>query len=81
MNKKEAYEIVFDDLMNCGCNLFRGIYDAKHGDEKFMHGIATVMEFIANTVDFDTASEFEDLFLENMIKSQIKAGIREEVYD
>lgn len=49
MNKEEAYKIVFDDLTReGGCDLFRGIYDAKNGKDSYMNGISLVMEYIAN---------------------------------
>lgn len=44
---KDAYRIVFNDMMNSECGLLVGKYDAKNGDEKFMHGIDVVMEWIA----------------------------------
>ena len=71
MDKKEAYQIVLDDLMQC--DLFRGKYDAKHGaSEHYMYGICTVMEAIAYRVSEKTGDAFSDMFLLTMIKSEEK---------
>ena len=55
------------------CPMFRGVYDAKHGSESFMHGIATVMEYLALKVDEDFYQEVSDIFVKNMVKSLDKA--------
>lgn len=69
MDKKRAYQIVLDDLMQC--DLFRGKYDAKHGaSEHYMYGISTVMEAIAYRVSEETGDAFSDMFIANMIKSE-----------
>lgn len=70
MNKTEAYKIVFEDLKKC--ELFTGKYDARHGSEKYMHGIATVMEVIALGVSEDVHDEFDIMFINNMIESERK---------
>lgn len=70
MSKQEAYTIVFDDLMECG--LFRGIYDARHGNEDFMYGIGTVMEVVAYGVNSNMAEAFNSIFNANMIASERK---------
>ena len=44
---KDAYRIVFNDMMNSECGLLVGKYDAKNGNKAFMYGINTVMEWIA----------------------------------
>ena len=43
---QNAYRIVFNDMMNSGCGLLVGKYDAKNGNEKYMFGVDTVMECI-----------------------------------
>ena len=73
MNKAEAYQIVYDDLVNMGVGLFIGTYDAKNGSRSFMHGISTVMESIAYNASEDTYEKFSKLFYDNMIKSEQKA--------
>ena len=68
--KKLAYKIVYNDLMKM--SICRGVYDAKHGQVSFMHGISLVMEAIAYRVNERTGDEFVDTFLENMTKSKEK---------
>jgi hypothetical protein len=53
--------------------MFRGVYDAKHGKESFMYGVATVMEYLAAKVDEDFSQEVSDIFVKNMVKSLDKA--------
>lgn len=69
MDKKEAYEIVYNDLI--AARLFRGIYDARNGNVSFMNGIATVMDVIADSAE--KYEEFEDLFYKNLEESEKKA--------
>ena len=52
--------------------MFRGEYDAENGDESFMYGIATVMEYLASCVDDTFCQEVSDIFTYNMAKSQEK---------
>lgn len=56
------------------CPMFRGEYDAKHGEESYMYGIATVMAYLAAKVDVDFCQEVSDIFAKNMVKSLDKAG-------
>lgn len=70
---QDAYRIVFNDMMNSGCGLLVGRYDAKNGDEKFMHGISTVMEWIAYKTSEKQGEDFSLMFTENMIECQKKA--------
>ena len=69
---KDAYRIVFNDMMNSECGLLVGKYDAKNGDEKFMQGIDVVMEWIAYRVSEKQGEEFSAMFFDNMIESQEK---------
>lgn len=69
---KDAYRIVFNDMMNSECGLLVGKYDAKNGDEKFMYGIDVVMEWIAYRVSEKQGEEFSAMFFDNMIESQEK---------
>lgn len=69
MDKKEAYEIVYKDLFTA--SLFRGIYDARHGNISFMNGIACVMEVIADSVG--KQEEFSGIFYRNLSESETKA--------
>lgn len=69
---QDAYRIVFNDMLNSGCGLLVGEYDAKNGNKQFMYGISTVMEWIAYCVSEADGDEFSDLFIENMMKSEEK---------
>lgn len=69
---KDAYRIVLNDMMNSECGLLVGKYDAKNGDEKFMHGIDVVMEWIAYRASEKQGEEFSAMFFDNMIESQEK---------
>lgn len=74
---QDAYRIVLNDILNNGCEMFVGKYDAKNGSEKFMHGIGTVVEYIAYKVSDEDGSAIENLFVKNMIASEQKAqGIK-----
>ena len=70
MDKSKAYAIVLNDILEKGCGPMIGKYDAVHGDKPFMYGIYTVMELIAYSVNEEIGYEFDELFLENMIKSE-----------
>lgn len=67
---KEA-RAVYEKLMEAP--LFRGIYDAKNGNEHFMYGIATVMEYIANLVSEDTYEKYNEMLHRNMTASEERA--------
>ena len=69
MTKEEIRQLV-SEMMECP--MFRGEYDAKHGNESFMSGIATVMEYLASLVDDTFYQEVSDAFTHNMVKSQEK---------
>ena len=67
MKKEEICQLV---LKMMECPMFRGEYDAKHGNESFINGIATVMEYLASLVDDTFCQEVSDIFTHNMVKSQ-----------
>ena len=69
MNKGEIRHLV-SKMMECP--MFRGEYDARHGNESFMNGIATVMEYLASCVDDIFYQKVSDTFTHNMVKSQEK---------
>lgn len=71
MDKSKAYAIVLNDILEKGCGLMVGKYDVTNGDKHFMYGVSTVMEYIAYSVNEEIGCEFEELFLENMIKSEM----------
>jgi hypothetical protein len=70
---QDAYRIVLNDMLNSGCGLLVGEYDATNGDEQFMHGISLVMEWIAYRVSEADGDAFSDLFLKNMSESEKKS--------
>lgn len=70
---QDAYRIVFNDMMNSSCGLLVGKYDAKNGNEKYMFGVDTVMEWIAYKVSEAQGDDFSELFTKNMVESQKKA--------
>ena len=69
MNKEEIRHLV-SKMMECP--MFRGEYDARHGNESFMNGIATVIEYLASLADDTFCQEVSDTFNHNMVKSQEK---------
>lgn len=71
MDLHKAYEMVFNDMMEIGPNLFKGNYDSKNGNKNFMYGIFTVMEFIAFGAGKE--EEFDNVFIKNMIKNEERA--------
>lgn len=70
MDKKEAYKIVFYDLILSGCGIFQGKYDALKGSKLYMYGVSFVMEYIAQQVSEGCYDDFSDLFMLNMVKSE-----------
>jgi len=64
MDKRVAYRIVFNELIKNP--LFIGIYDAKNGSKEFMHGVVTVMEYIAYNISPDICHGFSFEFCDNM---------------
>lgn len=67
----EAYKMVLNDM--CRCNIFTGTYDAKNGNKHFIHGVETVMEYVASKAGDEEYAEFEEMFLNNIVESEIKA--------
>lgn len=70
MNKTEAFKTVLADLQKHP--MFCGLYDAKNGKEDFMHGINTVMEYIAYSISDEVGDEMSSRFVNNMIWSEDK---------
>lgn len=70
---KVAYQLVYSDMIASGPKMFRGHYDAKHGNNSFMYGICTVMEFIADKVSPEIYDKFSTEFVKNMNKSEERA--------
>lgn len=72
-NLKIAYQLVYDDMVSKGPDLFKGCYDAKHENNSFMYGVCTVMEFIADKVSQEVYDKFSTDFVTNMNKSEERA--------
>lgn len=68
MDKTEAFKIVLNEMKDI--SLFMGTYDARHGSKKYMHGISTVMEYIAYNISDEVGDEFSNTFLNNLIASE-----------
>lgn len=71
---QDAYRIVFNDILNKDVGLFVGRFDATNGNKDFMHGINTVMEFIAINVSEQDYEDFQNIWLDNFIQSIDKAN-------
>lgn len=69
---QKAYQIVLNDIINSGCGLLIGKYDAKNGNKNFMYGIYTAMEFINYKADPTNEDAFDKMFMDNMAKSEEK---------
>lgn len=80
MELREAYRMVYEDMIKNGPNLFRGIYDASHGatTSNFEYGVITVMEYIAINVDEATYEQYDEMVTKNMVASRRKADLRKE---
>lgn len=69
MSKEEIRQLVLEMMK---CPMFRGEYDAKNGNEDFMYGVSTVMEYLAYRVDDEFYQYVSDTFIHNMVKSEEK---------
>jgi hypothetical protein len=69
--EREIIKKVVEDMKGCG--LFIGRYDATNGSPVFMHGVSTVMEYLAYLVSDSYGEQFSDEFLNNLIKSEKSA--------
>lgn len=76
MTLQDAYRIVYNDILNKDVGLLVGRYDARNGGTEYMHGIATVMEFIAINVSEADCDDFENIFYNNMLESRERAEKR-----
>lgn len=73
MTKQDAYRIVYNDILNRDVRLFLGCFDAKNGSKNYMHGIETVMEFIAYECSEAEHESFQEIFFKNFQESLDKA--------
>lgn len=70
MSKEEMIKELIEEMSQC--DLFVGRYDAKNGSAQFMHGICTVMEYIAYKVSDEYGDQFSEKFVKNLIESEKK---------
>lgn len=70
MTREDMIKDLIEEMSKC--NLFVGKYDAKNGNENFMYGINTVMEYLAYEVSEKYGDNFSDMFIKNMIDSKNK---------
>ena len=68
-NEKQTMRNIIETIMQNG-GLFAGNYDAVNGSPEFMYGISSLLEYLAYSVDADLGNEVEDIFAENMLKSE-----------
>lgn len=73
---QDAYRIVFNDMMNGGCEMLVGKYDATNGSEQYMFGVGMVMEWIAYRVSDEDGDAFSDLFTKGLMESEQRAKCR-----
>lgn len=65
------WSLVFDELIKFP--MFRMEYDAKNGNEHFMYGIATVMDFVADKAGRE--DEYTRIFNDGLNASERKADV------
>lgn len=70
MTREDMIKDLIEKMSKCG--LFIGKYYAKNGNEDFMRGINTVMEYLAYEVSEEYGENFSDMFVKNMIDSKNK---------
>lgn len=68
-NEKQTMQKVIETIIQSD-GLFAGNYDAENGNSDFMYGISSLLEYLAYAVDADLGNEVEDIFVENMLKSE-----------
>lgn len=76
MNTREAYRIVYNDILNKDVGLFLGRFDARKGNDHFMYGVCTVMEFLTYSISDEEGDAFREIWDENFQKSLDEARER-----
>ena len=69
--EKEVLVKVFAEMQQIP--IFSGTFDAKHGSWEFMHGVACVMEHLAQEISEEFYEDFNKKFSTNFQKSLDKA--------
>lgn len=72
MSREEVLKQTIEEMKCIG--IFNGLFDAKRGSWEFMHGVAAVMEYLANEVSEDYYYEFQENFWKNFRESLDKAS-------
>lgn len=67
--EKKTLESIINRAMN-DVGLLRGEYDHKNGNQHFMYGINTAIEYFAFLVSEEFGEEVSKKFIENMIKGE-----------
>lgn len=67
--EKKTLESIINRAMS-EIGLFRGEYDHNNGNQHFMYGINTVIEYFAFLVSEEFGEEVSKKFIENMIKGE-----------
>ena len=67
---RNAYRVVFNDLMDMNCDLLVGKYDTKYTSKQFMGGIKIVMGLLAYGMSVPEGQAFEELFIKNITESE-----------
>jgi hypothetical protein len=70
-NEKEVLQKVFAEMQQVP--IFSGVFDAKNGSWEFMHGVACVMEYLAQEISEECYEDFDKKFAINFQKSLDKA--------
>lgn len=73
MTKRDAYRIVYNDILNRDMKMFLGSFDAVNGTDDFIFGVATVMEFIALESSEADCDSYQKIFSDNFQKSVDRA--------
>lgn len=73
-SEKLTIKSIIDDIFETK-SMLSGCYDTKYGNEHFMHGISTVIEYFANLVSESYGDTIGKSFIDNIIASKRKAGI------
>lgn len=71
--EKKVIKKLIKDLQEY--SVLQGKYDAKHGSEKYMHGVSTVLELAAYRVGEEYANELMNKFYSEMIESKKRWNI------
>lgn len=69
--EKALLKKIIKNMMD-SIGLFRGCYNAKSGNKKFMFGIMDTMQYLAYLVSDEYGEKITDIFEKNMLDSEKK---------